>query len=146
MKPKIVVPFDFSPAAAQALAWAADLRRTAGGPPLHLVHGINARPAGTLDVGLDVLLPNADEIETLERSMVEEATHLDEKATAVVRIGASSVGDLILDAAAAAGADLIVMGSHGRTGVKRLVLGSVAEHVLRHAPCPVVTVHAPHEK
>ena len=37
-------------------------------------------------------------------------------------------------------ADLIVMGTHGRTGLGRLVLGSVAEHVLRKAPCPVLTV------
>jgi nucleotide-binding universal stress UspA family protein len=39
--------------------------------------------------------------------------------------------------------DLIVMGTHGRAGLKRLVLGSVAEAVLRRAPCPVLTVKAP---
>jgi nucleotide-binding universal stress UspA family protein len=145
VKPKILVPFDFSAAAIRALAWAADLRRTAGGPPLHLVHAISSRPAGTGDVSLNMLLPSADEIETLERSMVEEARHLDAQATASVQIGASNVGDLVLDAAKAVGAELIVMGSHGRTGVRRLLLGSVAEHVLRHADCPVVTVHAPHK-
>jgi nucleotide-binding universal stress UspA family protein len=37
-------------------------------------------------------------------------------------------------------ADLIVMGTHGRTGLERLLLGSVAEHVVRRAPCPVITV------
>jgi nucleotide-binding universal stress UspA family protein len=36
---------------------------------------------------------------------------------------------------------MIVMGTHGRTGLDRLLLGSVAERVVRHAPCPVVTVH-----
>jgi len=146
MKPKIVVPFDFSPAATQALAWAAELLRTTGGPPLHLVHAINARPAGAGDVSLGALLPNAQEIETLERSMVEASQRLEVEATAEVRIGASNVADLVLDAAKVAGAELIVMGSHGRTGVRRLVLGSVAEHVLRHAECPVVTVHSPHAK
>ena len=40
-------------------------------------------------------------------------------------------------------ASLIVMGSHGRTGFDRLILGSVAEHVLRHSPCTVVTVKSP---
>ena len=55
-----------------------------------------------------------------------------------------TVGDIILDAARADGAELIVMGTHGRTGIGRLLVGSVAEHVLRHADCPVVTVHAPH--
>jgi universal stress protein A len=39
-------------------------------------------------------------------------------------------------------ADLIVMGTHGRTGMSRLLMGSVAEHVMRHAVCPVVTVRA----
>ena len=39
--------------------------------------------------------------------------------------------------------DLIVLGTHGRTGLTRLVLGSVAEEVLRKAPCPVLTVKAP---
>jgi nucleotide-binding universal stress UspA family protein len=38
-------------------------------------------------------------------------------------------------------ADVIVMGSHGRTGVKRMLLGSVSEHVVRHAPCPVLVSH-----
>lgn len=48
----------------------------------------------------------------------------------------------ILKAAAEYPADLIVMGTHGRGGLSRLVLGSVAETVLRHAPCPVLTVRA----
>jgi nucleotide-binding universal stress UspA family protein len=46
----------------------------------------------------------------------------------------------ILDRAGAWGADLIVMGTHGRTGLERLVVGSVTEKVLRQAPCPVLTV------
>jgi nucleotide-binding universal stress UspA family protein len=47
----------------------------------------------------------------------------------------------ILDEARAAGADLIAMGTHGRSGMKRLLLGSTAERVLPEAPCPVLTVH-----
>jgi nucleotide-binding universal stress UspA family protein len=46
----------------------------------------------------------------------------------------------IVDAAKQPGTDLIVMGTHGRTGMSRLLLGSVAELVIRHAPCPVLTV------
>jgi nucleotide-binding universal stress UspA family protein len=38
-------------------------------------------------------------------------------------------------------ADVIVVGSHGRTGLKRMLLGSVSEHVVRHSPCPVLVVH-----
>lgn len=49
----------------------------------------------------------------------------------------------IIEAANREGVDLIVMGTHGRTGVGRAVLGSVAEQVMRRAPCPVLTVKAP---
>lgn len=49
----------------------------------------------------------------------------------------------IVNPAAETKADVIVMGSHGRTGLGRLLLGSVAENVMRKAPCPVVTVKPP---
>jgi universal stress protein A len=48
----------------------------------------------------------------------------------------------ILKAAAAQDADVIVMGTHGRTGLRRLMLGSVAQHIVAHASCPVVTIRA----
>ena len=50
--------------------------------------------------------------------------------------------DVLIDYAAEHDIDLIVMGSHGRTGVKRMVLGSVTEAVMRAAPCPVLVVKA----
>jgi universal stress protein A len=46
----------------------------------------------------------------------------------------------ILDVAEARKIDLIVLATHGRTGIKRLIIGNVAEKVVRHAPCPVLTV------
>ena len=49
----------------------------------------------------------------------------------------------IVEAAEETGADLVVMGTSGRTGLTRLLMGSVAEEVLRHAPCPVLTVRGP---
>jgi nucleotide-binding universal stress UspA family protein len=68
-----------------------------------------------------------------------------------VAVRDGSPGSQILEEARESGADLIVMGTHGRGGFERLVLGSVAEKVLRKAPCPVLTVskpardRAPHE-
>lgn len=50
---------------------------------------------------------------------------------------------LILEIARASRCDLIVMGTHGRSGIHRLLAGSVAEQVIRHAPCPVLTVRGP---
>lgn len=49
----------------------------------------------------------------------------------------------IIDVAAQEACDLIVMGTHGRTGIERIVLGSVAEQVVRGAPCAVLTVKSP---
>jgi nucleotide-binding universal stress UspA family protein len=140
MKPRILVPFDFSESAEEAVAWAADLRRTTGAEPLRLVHAISMRPPGSGDVPLAMLLPNQDETAALQKSMVEAAQRHDAPATAEVAIRPDTVGNIIVDAARSMNADLIVMGTRGRTGVRRLVLGSVAEHVLRHADCPVVTV------
>ena len=60
--------------------------------------------------------------------------------------GSVETGDIrgkILDAAAELGADLIVLGSHGRKGVQRFLLGSVAENVARHAQCSVEIVRVP---
>lgn len=50
---------------------------------------------------------------------------------------------VILEVAQETGADLIVMGTHGRTGLRRLLMGSVAERVVRKASCPVLTVRSP---
>jgi nucleotide-binding universal stress UspA family protein len=55
-------------------------------------------------------------------------------------------GKVIVEAAADRGTDLIVMGTHGRSGFERLIMGSVTERVLRSAPCPVVVVRHPDDE
>jgi nucleotide-binding universal stress UspA family protein len=59
------------------------------------------------------------------------------------------VGDpavAISDLARSEGVDLIVMGTHGRTGLRRLLMGSVAEAIVRRAPCPVFVLKEPHQE
>jgi nucleotide-binding universal stress UspA family protein len=58
------------------------------------------------------------------------------------RLLEGSAATVITETASETGADMIVMGTHGRTGLSRLMMGSVAEEVLRRAPCPVLTIRA----
>ena len=58
-------------------------------------------------------------------------------------LASGDASDAIVDTARKIGADLIVIGTHGRTGVRRMLLGSVAETVLRAAPCPVLAIRLP---
>jgi nucleotide-binding universal stress UspA family protein len=58
-------------------------------------------------------------------------------------VSAPTIADGIVTWSIAHGVDLIVMGTHGRTGIARLVIGSYAEDVIRVAPCPVMTLHLP---
>jgi len=142
MKPRIMIPFDFSETADAALAWAADLRATAGGPPLEMVHAVDARQLGTPEFPLNPVLPDEEEVRRLEQTMRAAASRHQAEANVHVIFRASEVPHTVIEAAKELRADLIVMGTHGLTGVRRLLLGSVAEHVVRHAPCPVVTVRS----
>jgi nucleotide-binding universal stress UspA family protein len=146
MKPQILVPFDFSPTAERALAWALDLQRSiAHGPvsggvgALHLLHVVNPMPAVGAGVGVNVPFVTDDAIRETEEALRQMLARRDAAGTVEVLLSPST-GDAICHAAAAHKADLIVMGTHGRGGIKRAVLGSVADFVVRHAGCPVVTL------
>jgi nucleotide-binding universal stress UspA family protein len=81
-------------------------------------------------------------METAARTRLERISHQnlqpEIRYELLVMIGDPAVQ--VLQLASQLGADLIVMATHGRKGLHRLVLGSVAEHVVREAPCPVLTV------
>lgn len=65
--------------------------------------------------------------------------------THVELVADSSAANAVCRFAEEHGADLIIVSSHGRTGVAHLLLGSVAEKIMRHAPCPVLVARAPRE-
>jgi nucleotide-binding universal stress UspA family protein len=79
--------------------------------------------------------------ESAVQAIVERAHAAGVDATFLVWEGAA--GDAIVDAAGAEGADVIVVGSRGLGAVGRFVLGSVSDHVVRHAGCPVLVVRPP---
>lgn len=81
-----------------------------------------------------------------DRQSLEEQLQLIQPPPGIVVEHRLLYGDpisVILGMAQEIGADLIVMGTHGRTGVRRLLMGSVAEAVVRKAPCPVLIVRTP---
>jgi len=142
MKPfrSILVPLDFAESSKEALEMAISLVEMAGAT-LTLVH-VCEQPAYVYS---GMMLGMAD----LTAPIKEAARkHLDETLAAVrprvpdVR-GVLRMGvpwSEILEAIAAAGADLVVMGTHGRRGLGHVVLGSVAERIVRTSPVPVLTV------
>ncbi|HEY9026977.1 MAG TPA: universal stress protein, partial [Burkholderiaceae bacterium] len=90
----------------------------------------------------------ADALAVAGRATVNEAAKQAEQAgvkfeTLVVDVGVTPVSDAIVEQVGRQRCDLIVMGTHGRRGLKRLTLGSDAELVVRHAPVPVLLVKAP---
>ena len=141
---RIVVPTDFSTCG--EAAWATALRAACGfGAELVLVHVVLDTPRFAEGAGgADLRATLADAQQWAEREVdarVGAARAAGVAARSVVRTGVPK--RQILDVAAAEGADLIVIGTHGRGGIERALLGSVADHVIRLAPCPVLSVRAP---
>ena len=142
---RVVAPLDLSDPAALAPRHAAALA-DAYGADLDLLHVVDAATVPT--GGAPVLGPvrvSAAEVQIRARRALERlAADLRAEFPAVgavgvhVRLG-SPAGDVVRFAEER-GADLVVVGSHGRTGMERLLVWSVAERVVRSAPCPVLTV------
>lgn len=130
----ILCPTDLSVASLKAVPIAARMARIHGAD-LHLLH-VHLLHALTPE-GEDVPFPGEDRARaTLESSAGEVPWN---QVVHEIRRGVNAA-PTILEYAAEHDADLIVMGSHGRRGVRRLLLGSVTEEVVRLAPCPVLVV------
>jgi len=135
----ILHPTDFSPQSAHAYQLACALARDYGAR-LVLLH---VHPPEIVYAEGYVLSPDP---EVVLRELRQELDRLPPPGPGVRVDRAIKEGDPVLEILGTAretGCDLIVMGTHGRTGVGRLLMGSVAEAVLRKAPCPVLTVKAP---
>lgn len=140
----ILVPTDFSTSATAALAWADGVAREFEAR-IALLHVVDLEvqwvPAGPAVVPTPVPAAVARGIrERAQAALDALAAKTPSVQRTVVRAGHAR--DEILKAADQAGADLIVMGTHGRRGVAHLFIGSVAEYVVRHATIPVTTVRA----
>jgi nucleotide-binding universal stress UspA family protein len=120
----VVFPTDFSDCSRRAGVQAADVARHFGAQ-LHVLHVDDPVAAPTPPSRLTRATADLD---------------VDGEVTTAIALGVPA--HAICAYARGVDADLIVMGTHGRTGVSRAVLGSVAEAVVRHARCPVMTIPA----
>ncbi len=139
MAPRILVPFDFSPAAERALRWASAYRRVTDGSVV-AVHVMTPAYMAAA-AGFPAMLPTDDDMEAVQRGLLAAVQAIDPVATVDVR-EAPAVGPALRELQKELHFDLIVVGTHGRGGITRAVLGSVADDLVRLADCPVVTVRA----
>jgi nucleotide-binding universal stress UspA family protein len=142
----ILVPTDFSPPSDAALTRAKDLAQKYGAQVslLHVVTDPRAIGVWTPEVYVPADAATQERLLREAKERLESQLTEDERSRFAVTIEAR-VGDVaehILEIAREQKVDLIVMGTHGRHGLAHLLLGSVAERVLRNAPCPVLTTHA----
>jgi nucleotide-binding universal stress UspA family protein len=143
---RMIVAYDFSPHAQAALQVGVDLAGRLGAD-LHLVHVVQT-PAFAYSAYGGATIAPIDMTQVREGAMASLGEVADGVAGLPGRCEAHvvegvGVAAMIQETAEQLGADLIVMGTHGRTGLAHVFLGSVAERTLRGAPCPVLTVHAP---
>jgi nucleotide-binding universal stress UspA family protein len=142
----VLCPTDLSEASRPSLTYAAAVARRYRAE-LTVLHAVP--PFGTLFVqageagsSMPAVLPPIDDVTAAVRAFALDAL-AGLEADIVVQTGDAS--RVIVEEAVAKTVDLIVLGTHGRSGFDRLLSGSVAEKVLRRAPCPVLTIppHAP---
>ena len=137
----ILVPTDFSPHAEHALDYAVGLAKTFGAR-LHLLHAYSLPAPATFPDSFAIPQSVWDKLREHGTEQLERAR--ERVAADGVECDVEAVGDppfpAVVDAAERIGADLIVMGTRGLSGLQQVVLGSVAERTVRMAPCPVLTV------
>ena len=138
---RVLAPVDFSPSSWLAVAYAEHLAALSGAQ-LDLLHVVETLPTyGLVDIPPAFPPPSGEvEAEAHEalRDLAREAGGPRPALATHVLAGHPTIG--VLQAAASLCPDLIVLPTHGRSGLKRLVLGSVAEQVVRRATCPVLVV------
>lgn len=135
----LLVPTDFSEYANYALDYAIELANTLQAR-LTLLHVIHLTPLAMGDIGVSGLLPYLEEMETDAQQRMQALLNRVHQAglQGEIVIVHNVPFQAIIDTAIDNGADLIVMGTHGRTGLTHVLMGSVAERVVRLAPCPVL--------
>jgi len=136
---KILFPTDFSTLADAALETATALARDRGAKLL-IVH---VQEPGLAYGGGEFYYGMAEPSHQEQLQMLKAVVPHDAAVSYEHRLIAGDPAEAIVDLAAAEGVEMIVLATHGRTGLMRMLMGSVAEVIVRKAQCPVLTVKAP---
>ncbi len=143
---RVLFPTDFSECASAAFDFACDLAQRYEAQ-LALLHVVHDASLDVPDFGMGLSFPGyVENIPQRRKELVEEARgaleQLANECSSAVdcHVEFGSPIKEILEFAEKQDIDMIVLGTHGRTGVSHAILGSVAERVVRHAGCPVLTV------
>jgi nucleotide-binding universal stress UspA family protein len=142
MLPKnILVPTDLSAHAEEAFDYACELASKLDAT-VHLVNVIGIPALGVPELGVAVTSTMIDSMVTENQQALDAlvARRRCDAQIGQVMLKTGDARDMIEQAAKELDADLIVMGTHGRRGFSRALLGSIAESVVRSAPCPVLTI------
>jgi nucleotide-binding universal stress UspA family protein len=138
----ILVPTDFSGPATRALQYASTLAEESGAHLLVLYADTFEMPLDYTTTAAQVAIGSQELAENVREELQRYAElHVGTKVPFDVRVMIDKPVTAILDLARESGADLIVMGTHGRTGFRRLLLGSVTDAIVRMATVPVLTVN-----
>lgn len=138
----IVVPVDFSPSAEKAFAWALALAEKWQARIL-LLHVVSLPVPAPVVMGIHLHLTDLEAalLAEAKAKMRELLTRLPSKTVQIeAKVTSGHPVATICRTAEQEQADLIVIGSHGRSGLRHILLGSVAEQVVRYAPCAVAVV------
>lgn len=146
MYTRILVPVDGSDAAAQGLQEAIKLAKNQNGA-IRLVHVVNEIYFAT---PYDFALSSVSALGILRergQATLDAAEGIVRNAgiaadSVLIEVMGGQAGDYIVRQAIECGAELIVCGTHGRRGIRRLVMGSDAEYIVRHTPVPVLLVRS----
>jgi nucleotide-binding universal stress UspA family protein len=136
---KVLIAIDSEPVAAHAADVGVELAGSLGAQ-VALIHAIDATPAVGADTGISPGELAAEAEQEGKRLLAGFRQRLSLEPSALEFVATGGAADEIVKAAKEWSADLIVIGSHGRGGVQRALLGSVADGVMRHAPCPVLVI------
>ena len=135
---RVIVPVDFSVSTSRVIETARELA-SALDVPMELLHAVEPIPYSQMSYPIAIDHEAFKEHAQERLASFAEGVELDRGVTTKVVIGMAD--QVIIEAAERSVAPLVVMSSHGHSGLARALLGSTAERLLRHAPCPVMIVH-----